>query len=82
MMLGGLELMEEEQPAALGILRRGLRESPELRRGLGVTVVFALLSALARLVLPVLIQQTLDGGFDEGAIAVQIHDKGMLKRIK
>ena len=50
MMLGGLELMEEEQPAALGILRRGLRESPELRRGLGVTVVFALLSALARLV--------------------------------
>ena len=70
MMLGGLELIEEEQPAALGILRRGLRESPELRRGLRVTVVFALLSALARLVLPVLIQQALDGGFDEGTVDV------------
>ena len=70
MMLGGLELVEEEQAPALGILRRGLRESPELRRGLGVTVVFALLSALARLVLPVLIQQTLDGGFDEGDVDV------------
>lgn len=69
-MLGGLELIEEEQPAALGILRRGLRESPELRRGLRVTVVFALLSALARLVLPVLIQQALDGGFDEGTVDV------------
>jgi len=69
-MLGGLELIEEEQPPALGILRRGLRESPELRRGLRVTVVFALLSAVARLVLPVLIQQTLDGGFDEGNVDV------------
>lgn len=64
------ELIDEEQPPALRILRRGLRESPELRRGLGVTVVFALLSALARLVLPVLIQQTLDGGFDEGNVDV------------
>ena len=68
--LGSLELLEEEQPPAMRILRRGLRESPELRRGLGVTVVFALLSALARLVLPVLIQQTLDGGFDEGNVDV------------
>ena len=66
----GVELIEEEQPPALGILRRGLRASPELRRGLGVTVVFALLSALARLVLPVLIQQTLDGGFEEGNVDV------------
>lgn len=64
------ELVDEEQPPALKILRRGLRESPELRRGLGVTVVFALLSAVARLVLPVLIQQTLDGGFDEGNVDV------------
>lgn len=64
------ELVDEEQPRALEILRRGLRSSPELRRGLGITAVFALLSAVARLVLPVLIQQTLDGGFDEGNVDV------------
>ena len=66
----GTELVDEDQQPALRILRRAIRESPELRRGLGVTVVFALLSALARLVLPVLVQQTLDGGFDEGNVDV------------
>jgi len=52
------------------ILRRGLRNSPELRRGLGVTVLFALLSAVARLVLPVLIQQAIDGGISDGIVDV------------
>ena len=66
----GTELVDEDQQPALHILRRAVRESPELRRGLGVTVVFALLSALARLVLPILVQQTLDGGFTEGAVDV------------
>jgi putative ABC transport system ATP-binding protein len=65
---GAVELVEEEQQPALRILRRAVRESPELRRGLGITVVFALLSALARLVLPILVQQTLDGGFAEGDV--------------
>ncbi len=37
---------------------------------MGITVVFALLSALARLVLPVLVQQTLDRGFDDGSVDV------------
>ena len=66
----GTELVDEDQQPALHILRRAVRESPELRRGLGVTVVFALLSALARLVLPILVQQTLDGGFAEGSVDV------------
>ncbi len=70
MMRGGLELVDENQPPALRILRRGLAGSPELRRGLGITVAFALLSALARLVLPVLVQQTLDRGFEDGAVDV------------
>ena len=68
--LGSLEELEEEQPPAMEILRRGLRSSPELRRGLGITVVFALLSAVARLVLPVLIQQAIDGGFNKGEVDV------------
>ncbi|MBT8212036.1 MAG: ABC transporter ATP-binding protein/permease [Acidimicrobiia bacterium] len=70
MMRGGLELVDENQPPAMRILRRGLAGSPELRRGLGITVAFALLSALARLVLPVLVQQTLDRGFEDGSVDV------------
>lgn len=68
--LGSLEELDEDQPKAMAILRRGLRSSPELRRGLGITVAFALLSALARLVLPVLIQQAIDGGFNQGEVDV------------
>ena len=64
------ELLAEEQPPALGILRRGLRESPELRKGIGVTAFFALVTALARLVLPVLVQQAIDGGFVEGQVDI------------
>lgn len=68
MIQGGLELVEEEQQPALKILREGIRQSPELRKGLWVTVSFAILSAVARLVLPILVQQTLDGGFEEGRV--------------
>jgi ATP-binding cassette subfamily B protein len=68
MIRGGLELIGEDQPAAMRILRRGVAGSPELRRGLGITVVFALLSAAARLVLPILVQQTLDRGFSDGDV--------------
>ena len=70
MMPTGVELVEEEQPPALGILKRGLRDSPELRKGLGITVAFALLSAMARLVLPVLVQQAIDGGLNQGDVDV------------
>ncbi len=68
--LGTLEQLGGDQPPAMEILRRGLRQSPELRQGLGVTVLFALLSALARLVLPVLIQQAIDGGISNGDVNV------------
>jgi ATP-binding cassette, subfamily B, bacterial len=47
---------------AMTVLRRGLEVSPEIRRGFGVTVGLALCLALGRLVIPVLIQQTLDRG--------------------
>ena len=51
---------------AWSVLVRGLRESPELRVGLGFTVVVSLAAALASLVTPVLIQQIFDKGFDGG----------------
>jgi len=49
-------------------MKRGLRVSPELRAGLGITVVMALTAAIGRLVVPILVQLILDNGVlgDEG----------------
>lgn len=49
---------------AWAVLRRGLRESPELRKGLGFTVVVSLGVTVSSLVTPVLIQLVFDHGFD------------------
>ena len=53
---------------ALAVLRRGLAESPELRKGLRLTVLFAIIGSVGRLVIPILIQQVIDKGLlaDEG----------------
>ena len=64
------ELLKEQQPPALETLGRAWRSSPELRQGLGVTISFALLSAAARLVLPVLVQQAIDRGFQVDPVDV------------
>ncbi len=53
-----------EPQTAIGVVRRGLRESPELRRGLAFTIALALLSAIGRLFVPILIQQIFDKGID------------------
>jgi len=50
------------EEGAIGVLRRALRSSPELGRGIRLTVAMAVATALGRLVIPVLIQQTLDRG--------------------
>ncbi len=47
---------------SLEVLRRGLAMSPEIRNGIGVTILMALSAAVGRLVVPILIQQILDGG--------------------
>jgi len=47
---------------AFSVLRRGLANSPELRQGFRITVVMALLMAVGRIVIPVLVQQILDKG--------------------
>ena len=49
---------------AMETIRRGLALSPELRVGLGVTGLLALGSTAGRVVVPVLVQQVLDRGFD------------------
>ena len=52
-----------ELKGAWAVLRRGLRESPELRAGLGFTVIVSLGVTVVSLVTPVLVQQILDEGF-------------------
>ena len=47
---------------ALSVLRRGLAESPDLRRSLRLTVLFALAGAVGRLTIPVLVQQIVNKG--------------------
>ena len=63
-------LLDDETPSigGLAVLRRGLAVSPELRAGLGITVVMALTAAIGRLVIPILVQLILDNGIlgDDG----------------
>ena len=48
------------------VLGRGLRLSPELRKGLGLTIVFSLAVAVSSIVIPVLVQQIFDHGLSGG----------------
>jgi ATP-binding cassette subfamily B protein len=48
------------------VLKRGLREAPELRTGLGFTVVLSLTVVVANLITPILIQLIFDHGFVGG----------------
>jgi ATP-binding cassette subfamily B protein len=60
-----LEIPEELQ-GAWSVLRRGIRESPELRRGLAFTVVVSLGVTVSSLLTPLLVQQVFDHGFEGG----------------
>ena len=56
------ETDETDEVRALGVLRRGLAVSDELRRGLGVTAAVAVFAAVGRLIVPILVQLVLDHG--------------------
>src|SRR6185437_10766381 len=49
---------------ALRLLRRGLRETPELRAGIGYTIGLAMALTAGRLLIPILIQQIFDRGLN------------------
>src|SRR5687767_13642322 len=53
----------EELKGSFAVLRRGVRESPELRKGLGFTLIVSLGITVVSLVTPVLVQQVFDHGF-------------------
>ncbi len=58
----------DAQPARTvwATVRRGLRLSPEITRGGKVTIALALVSTLGRIVVPLTVQQTVDGGIQAG----------------
>jgi len=57
-----MSIGSENRSGALSVLRRGVRESPELRAGLKYTVALGLAMTAGRVVIPVLVQQVLDRG--------------------
>src|SRR4051812_1248599 len=54
--------VETSRPSGLATLRRGLRLTPEFRRGIVGTLLLALVATAGRIVVPVAVQQTLDRG--------------------
>ena len=59
--------------SAWAVLRRGVRESPELKRGLGFTVIVSLGVTVTTLVTPVLVQKVFDNGFTGGFRATYVY---------
>jgi ATP-binding cassette, subfamily B, bacterial len=57
-------LVREAVGSPLGIVRKGLRLSPEFTRGIGVTLLLALIATVGRIVIPIAVQQAVDHGFD------------------
>lgn len=49
-------------------VRRGLSLSPELRLGLGATLAIALVATAGRVIVPIALQQIIDGGLEGGSV--------------
>lgn len=64
--------VNERRLRAIAVLRRGFAQSPELGRGLRLTILFAIIGSVGRLIIPVLIQQVIDKGLlaDDGFNAI------------
>ncbi|MGZ4446358.1 MAG: ABC transporter ATP-binding protein [Nocardioides sp.] len=58
----GTSMATGEELAALETIRRGVHHSPELKEGIGLTLVLAVLASVGQVVVPVAVQQTLDHG--------------------
>ena len=57
---------DEVAVKALDVLRAGVRATPELRAGLGVSILMALTMAGGKVVIPIAIQQILSKGVSDG----------------
>ncbi len=60
-----------ETATTLEIIRRGLRTTPELAHGIGVTAMLGVVFAVGQLAVPIVIQQAIDrGGLSSGTVDV------------
>jgi ABC-type multidrug transport system fused ATPase/permease subunit len=57
---------------AVETIGRGVRAAPALRTGFGLTLTLAMVGAGGRVVMPILVQQAIDRGFDEKGVRVDI----------
>ena len=55
-----------DEEGALSLLRRGMGVTPELQKGIRLTIGMALVGAAGKLAIPVLIQQIVDRGLSDG----------------
>ena len=60
----GTRMDSGEEIAALETIRRGVRFSPELKEGIGRTLVLAVLASVGQVIVPIAVQQTLDRGLN------------------
>ncbi len=67
---------QADRRGAAATIRRGLSLSPELRRGLPGTLMLALVATAGRVIVPVAVQQIIDGGFAEAGV-----DMGFVMRM-
>ncbi len=58
----GTRMDTGEDIGAIDTIRRGVRISPELTDGLGLTLLFAVLASVGQVIVPIAVQQTLDRG--------------------
>src|SRR5690606_24611209 len=60
--LGPAPALHRSADSALGTIRRGLELSPEFTRGLGWTLLFAVIATAGKVVVPMAVQQIIDNG--------------------
>ncbi|MEX2324522.1 MAG: ABC transporter ATP-binding protein [Nitriliruptoraceae bacterium] len=75
---GATDVTGPSDVSAWDTLVRGIRMSPQLRVGLPVTMLLALIATAGRAIIPIAVQQTIDRGFGAGAGNV---DLAMVGRI-
>ena len=60
----GTRMDTGEDLKPMATIRLGMRYSPELREGLGLTLLLAVIASCGQIVVPIVVQQTLDRGLN------------------
>ena len=58
--------------SAVHTIGRGVEEAPALRNGFGATLGLAMVGAAGRVVIPILVQQAIDRGLQQGRVRVDV----------